>query len=249
MAGRGDDVVKSVGRVFEVLELFDREKGALNATEVERVLAYPQSSTLALLKSMVALGYLSFDRIERTYLPTLRVTMLGGWLEQALGGEVMLDALMKDIGERTGETVTLSCQNDLEMQFMTIRPGKNPLTLNMQSGEIAPLFRSIVGLVGLSTKADRDIRTLIDRVNRITRVPSQRVDAAIVMAEIAEIRARGYGVGYSRYIPSVGAIAWPLPVKVGWRAIVLSVAGPVEAIRAAESDIVQSVNAILKAAS
>ena len=54
-----DSIVKSVGRVFEVLELFDAERAALTATTIARTLKYPASSTVALLKSIVRLGYLT----------------------------------------------------------------------------------------------------------------------------------------------------------------------------------------------
>ena len=78
-----DSIVKSVGRVFEVLELFDAERAALTATAIARALKYPASSTVALLKSMVRLGYLTYDPSERTYFPTLRMALISHWLEKS----------------------------------------------------------------------------------------------------------------------------------------------------------------------
>lgn len=247
MAERVDDGVKSAGRVFAVLELFDRVQMPLSATAIERELDFPQSSTLALLKTMVALGYLSFDRIDRCYLPTPRVTLLGHWLEAAMEGEVGLQALLEEIGDATGETAALSCQNDLVMQFLAVRPGRNPLTLNARAGDTGPLFRSIIGLSALSQKTDRDIRRLADRIARRPEDGAPPVDIVAVLAEIAAIRRDGHGTGYSRYIHSVGAIAWPLPTGRVKRPIVLSVAGPVESIRATEADIIRTVDTILAA--
>ena len=86
LAGVVEAVLLAAGRpvsVAQLLELFDEHQGPLTATQVERRLGFPQSSTLALLKSMVRLGYLSFDRMGRQYLPTLRVATLGRWLERA----------------------------------------------------------------------------------------------------------------------------------------------------------------------
>lgn len=54
-------VVKSAGRVFEVLELFRSARRQLTAAEVGHALGYPKSSTNALLRSLVALGYLVVD--------------------------------------------------------------------------------------------------------------------------------------------------------------------------------------------
>lgn len=247
MAIDNDDVVKSVGRVFAVLEMFDEVKGAVNATQIERQLGYPQSSTLALLKSMVKLGYLSFDRIERTYYPTLRVAMLGEWLMTSLHGDGHLEALMDEVSQITGETVSLSCQNDLHMQFLKLRPGTKPLTLNIQPGEIAPLFGSVIGLTALSEKSDAEIAKIAERVNRRARQPDKKVNVATALAEIGRIRETGYCVGYNSYIHSLGVAAWVIPSKVGGRSIVLSVAGPSDSIQAEEKDIIKAVTAALKA--
>ena len=171
MAIGGDDVVKSVGRVFEVLQLFDARRAPLRATDVERALHYPQSSTLALLKSMVRLGYLAFERLDRTYLPTMRVAALGHWLDAAFHGEGRLAALLEDLGESTSETVCLSCQNDLSMQFTQVRLGSQGLILSVRPGDLAPLFQSAIGLTALSARPDAAIRKLAQRMNRQVRGP------------------------------------------------------------------------------
>jgi IclR family KDG regulon transcriptional repressor len=246
MAIGGDDVVKSVGRVFEVLQLFDARREPLSATDVERALGYPQSSTLALLKSMVRLGYLAFDRLDRSYLPTMRVAALGHWLDAAFQGEGRLAALLEDVGEATSETVCLSCQNDLSMQFTQVRLGTQGLILSVRPGDLAPLFQSAIGLTALSARPDPAIRKLALRVNRQARGTTPKVDPETVLQRVRRIRAAGHGVGYDMYITGIGAIAWVLlPANVP-RPIVLSVGGPVARIRARETHIVKVTRAALR---
>jgi len=242
-----EDVVKSVGRVFEVLELWRTAREPLNATQVERQLNYPQSSTLALLKSLVKLGYLSFDRIERTYFPTMRVAHLGEWLETSVYGNGQLPALIEEVSDRTGETVSLSCQNDLQMQFVQIRPGSKPLMVNIQVGAFAPLFSSTVGWTALSIKPDADIAKLVGRQNRRSKPAELKASLPAVMEQVEQVRARGYGIGFDTYVHSVGAVAWVLPGDNQTRPLVLSVAGPSDAIRAEADHIVRSVRAAFKA--
>jgi len=40
-------------------------------------LGYPVSSGAAMLKSLVSLGYLEYDRKTQTYLPTMRIAVAG----------------------------------------------------------------------------------------------------------------------------------------------------------------------------
>jgi len=241
-----NDVVKSVGRVFAVLEMFASHRSGMNATEVERLLDYPKSSTLALLKSMVALGYLSYDRMERSYFPTIRVAQLGHWIDET-DARHDLYALVEDAAAATGETVTIASQNDLKMQFLTVVTGSNPLMLNFRPGMTGPLFQSNMGMVALAQKSDAEIRRLAERMNRRAGRHGEKVqDLASTMQKIEEIRQAGFGIGYGNYIDEVGVISWPLIASGRTNPLVLSIGGPVEAVRAAEQQIIRRMAVILR---
>jgi DNA-binding IclR family transcriptional regulator len=241
-----DDVVKSVGRVFEVLELFDRRREPLSATDVERSLGYPQSSTLALLKSMVKLGYLSFDQLDRRYLPTMRVASLGHWVEASFHGEGRLAALVDEIGTLTGETVCLSCRNDLVMQFTHVRLSTQGLILNVAPGAMAPLFRSAIGLCALGAHPDAAIRKLVQRFNRRTRNPADKVDTDKVLQSVHRAQATGYALRYETYIPGISAIAWLLRPETGGQPIVLSIGGPTDRVRHREASIIRTARSAIR---
>jgi DNA-binding IclR family transcriptional regulator len=240
----GDDIVKSAARVFAVLELFEAEQRPMTATAIERALQWPQSSTLALLKTMVQLGYLALDPLERRYEPTLRLSNLGRWVG-ARFVQGHLDDLIREVAEATGETVSIVGQNDLWMEFLSVRAGRNPLTLNIDPGSRAPLFNSTIGMVALSCRTDREIAELGKRVRKLPAGERETPDMAHVAEEIAGIRKRGHAIGYGRYIASIGAIAWPLRQDGDPRPLVLSVAGPAEMIHQAEAAIVAAVENIL----
>ena len=68
---------KSARRVMEILELFDQVRRPMSLKEVCDRLGLAPSSGIALLKSLVFVGYLEFDKASRTYLPTLFVNIVG----------------------------------------------------------------------------------------------------------------------------------------------------------------------------
>ena len=88
-------VVKSVGRVFAVLELFRECRESLNSNSVAEALGYPKSSTIVLLKSMAELGYLAFDHKSKSYFPTPKVSDLGSWLSPELLRGGVVDLVME----------------------------------------------------------------------------------------------------------------------------------------------------------
>ncbi len=80
-------VIKSARRVFEVLEYFDDVRRPASLHDIVSHFGYPLSSGYSLLKSIVAMGYLDYDKASRTYMPTMRVATLGHWVQDALFGD------------------------------------------------------------------------------------------------------------------------------------------------------------------
>lgn len=240
-------VVKSAGRVFEVLELFDAERQAMTATAIARALKYPASSTVALLKSMVNLGYLSHDPGERTYFPTIQLAAVSRWLEDSFFVEGHLLELMDDLAAATGEQVMLCWQNELAMQFIRANtPDKGAGRPLASSGTRLPLFESVVGLTALTLKRDVEIAHLAERC----RAQEAKVDLPAAMEQVRAFRSLGYGIGVDAHAPATGpgtsTVAWPLRHRRSSRCIVVSVCGPTERIKAETRNIVQAGKLALK---
>src|SRR3954464_13358310 len=79
--------MKSAGRVLEILEYFDDIQRSSTVMEVANALGYPQSSASALLRSLVATGYLNFDPRTRMYITSSRVALLGSWVNSQFFAE------------------------------------------------------------------------------------------------------------------------------------------------------------------
>ena len=125
---RGTPIVKSVARTCQTLVYFDEVRRPLSVVEVSKELGYPQSSTSALLKSLVELGFLTHDAKRKSYFPTERVPLLGSWMNPDLFGEGIIQRLLKAISERTRHVVVLATKNGDEAEYVhLIRPKKSPI--------------------------------------------------------------------------------------------------------------------------
>lgn len=234
-------VVKSAGRVFEVLEMFRRAQRELSAAEIGQVLGYPKSSTNALLKSLVALGYLLVDRRSLLYFPSQSVTQLGDWIpSQVLVSGDALNVL-EEVHAVTKETVTLTVQKDLACRFLRVVPGAFPIALRLTEGFVAPLFASAVGMAIVAQLTDDDIASLVERTNRRTRRRSKRVDLTKIMTGVLTTRAQGYVVVYDALFPDTGAIAAPFPSEANAFPMAIGVGGLRERIRRNEPAIVRAI--------
>ena len=115
-------LVKSAARVFAILEQFDRVRRPQRLKEIAAALGDPVSSVAALLKSMTAQGYLSFELRTRCYVPTARLARIVSWVpfetfEQGVVGETM-----RILQKQTNEMVVLSAEAGIHVEYVqTVR--------------------------------------------------------------------------------------------------------------------------------
>ena len=219
-------VVSSVGRAFEFLEYFRVERRPLSLKAMVDHFGYPLVSTADILKTLLHLGYLSFDVKSKTYLPTPRLFELSSWLSQDL-----LDPfdLMKDLHrfhDATGLAVLLGTTNDVELQTI----------VNLEAGEVIYgrarrcLFTSGTGVALLSALDDEIIERLYRLAATRNLFDRNELSLAKVRAEIAAVRLRGYIASRNCLRPGRMVVAMPLPVTYSGRRLALGCSGPADEI-------------------
>lgn len=238
-------VVKSAGRVFEVLELFRGKREQLSGAEIGQALGYPKSSTNALLKGLVSLGYLVRNARTLRYFPSLGVTRLGDWIPSVVLAAGDAFEILAEVHAATQETVTLTVQSDLSVSFLKVIPGTFPISLRMTEGFLAPLFTTAVGTAILSQLPDDEIIGLATRANERARRKADRIDMDRVIRKIREARARGFTVRYDAVFPDTGAIAVPFPSDMDGFPMAIGVGGLRERIRRNEAAIHRAIRASL----
>lgn len=179
---------RSATRALDVLELFGQERRPIRAVEVSMALGFHPSTTNQLLKTMVDSGHLVFDARSKTYLPSTRLVDFGEWIVSHYEPGGRLRDLIRDLGERSGITVTLSTPNDLFMQVIDL---VLPLGNSEVRGLQISLFGSAIGSAYLSTLDTEEVARLAYRA----RIPDEHLPT--ILAAARKIRLDGYAEGVS----------------------------------------------------
>lgn len=237
MNARKPTKIKSAIRALEILELFSNVRKALSSTEVGFMLGYPKSSANVLLKCLTDQGYLTLDPLSMQYFPTLRPTALGEWIPSALYGLGDASAMLQEVHDLTGETVTLSMRTGMSMRFIRVLPGKFSLSLRMEEGSLAPLIGSSVGAAFLGTRTSDEVQLLARSATAMARTRSARLAIELALEQVAQSRKRGYSVIYGSMFPDIGAVAMPLPPASEGNVLVMAVGGLDHRIRRTERPI------------
>lgn len=221
--------VKSAVRVLEIFEYFDEVRRPATIQEIAQHLGYPHSSTTALLKSLVGLGYLEHDPKNKSFFPTIRLSLLGNWIEAETLPIRNIHRLMSFLSDETGCTVTLAIRTNIHAQYIKVIQGTTPIRFHVKPGTKRLLPFSTVGRVLLGELPPEKARALITQA--IAAAPSGRTETlSKIEEEVAKTRRRGYGFYTGLVTPNATMLAMPLrtgsPTHTDARVVVLGIGAP-----------------------
>jgi len=234
-----DDVVKSAARVLQILEFFDDVQCEATVIDVSENLGYPQSSTSALLRSLVSLGYLHHNPRNRTYITSSRVALLGSWVNRYFFQDGKVIRLMKDLNQLTGDTVVLATRNGLQAQYIHVLQATSSVRLHLTLGSVRPLAGSGAGLALLSTMQDAEVTRLVNRINAEQQDPTKIVKVRELLTTLGEVRRVGYAFTTNMVTQGGGILAAPLPRIPGQPPLVVGIGGVSEVMTARKQELLQ----------
>jgi DNA-binding IclR family transcriptional regulator len=200
-------VIKTAGRVFQVLEYLREVRRPVTVREISEKLGYPLSSAQVLLKSVATLGYLRYDSSVRAYLATPRLASLGDWVMDSMfeGGQLL--GVLGEIARETGFTAILAVENDIYAQYVHVIFGGRAIQFNVQPGTRRLLCMSGLGWALLAASSDEHVARTIHRSNLRLKPGGQQVDPAVVKAHVETTRQNGYSFSKGVVTDGIGIIA------------------------------------------
>lgn len=240
---RGKDVVKSAGRSLEVLELLRDAQKPLRLTDIASALNLPQSSASMLIRSLISMGYLI--RQDRSYAPSMRITLLGNWLNDAMFSQGNLMSLIQEISHLTGDTVILATRNGLFVEVLAVVPGRMDSLHHTRPGDARPLTRAMLGHVILSAMNRPEAEALVLRINAEQKRPERRVKFQSLVPVFDRIRQNGYGYAEGT-IPNGANVVVQLPPGPFGDTLVVGNAGTIARIHPRREEILSLMRATIR---
>jgi DNA-binding IclR family transcriptional regulator len=208
----GDSIVKSARRSLQILEVFAECRRPLKLTEIAHELEMPPSSTSALLKSLMQLGYLSLNPETRAFFPTQMVAFLGSWLADD-DQQGTLSALLAELSRLTRETVILGVEAGRYVQYVNVVQGSHPIRYHTKPGIRRALPAANLGIALLSRKEDGAIGLILRALNAQMRPDEKQFVPGEVMRNVRLYRSQGYIYRPSILVPGAGVIGTLLPIQ------------------------------------
>lgn len=243
---RAEKTVKSARRVLEIFEFFAQTHAPATVKELSQQLGYPQSSTSTLLTSLLSLGYLRYDPVERSYRPTLRVMLLGSWVHDEIFGHGSVISLLENLRQEFGHSVLVGMQQGIHVRYIVTLCSENTGLPPFATGTLRPICRAALGKVLLARKRKSEISLIARRANAQEADPERRVSVPRLLEELEQCRQQGWAQSHGGVVPGRNVLAMALPPMAGQPEMAIGLGGPQEVIAEQHELIVARLKAIGK---
>jgi DNA-binding IclR family transcriptional regulator len=234
--------VKSAERTLALFELFSLRQRPLTVGRIASELNMPQASVSMLLTNLRELGYVAYDPVRRTYTPTIRVALLGSWINRRFDEAGSLTARLTELQNRIEETVFLGIQNGPHGQYVLVLYQDKPRSMKILSGALKLMTVSAIGRSLLALKPDQEVLRWLHRCNAEATEPHHRISASAILSIVNEVRRLGYAQTRGDVTPTYGAIAVPIPFALGGAPMSIGAGVPLERIDEKRELIVGALN-------
>jgi DNA-binding IclR family transcriptional regulator len=216
--------LQSVARAIRALELI-AETGELGVTELGRLLDVHKATASRLVTTLAQRGLLERDRVSEKYRLGFGLIRLAGAAMAGLDLVRTAHPILDDLAERTRETVNLGVLSGDAVVYVDQISGTRAIVSVSWVGRRTPLHCTSNGKVLLANlpAAERD-RLLERPLERLT--PTTIVDVDALLAQLGEVRLRGYAQTLEELEEGLNAVAAPVRQADGEVIAALSVSGP-----------------------
>lgn len=205
--------VLAIARALQVIEILAEASGGLSLSELARRLDVNKQVAIRITESLEGAGFIFRQPASDLLFLSYRVCNIG---ERMLHSARLLEqcsAVLRRLADQTGELARLALveQEDL-FWVLAAASQKRMLQINPLYTPGIKLHGTATGKAWLSTMPDARVRAILTRRKLATWTPNTMTDMGRILADLAEVRRRGWATSIEESEPGVSAVAAPITI-------------------------------------
>lgn len=232
-------MIKSAGRVLDVLEVLAASPVPLGVNEIARRLTIPRSSSSLLLRTLGGRGYVSRDGDGYR----LNAEFVQGWVA-GLDTHLVTVArpIMASVVDRTGESVFLGVLTpDWTVRYLDKLVSPQDIRYDADIASRRPAHCTSIGLVLLAYRPPRDVKRWLRSAPLERHTSRTLTSRSGVLAVLEKVRRAGYAVNVDGRVVGVSGVSAPIRGHDGEVVAALNVAAPTARFAQVESRMTDAV--------
>lgn len=219
-------IIQSVTNALDLLEEFRGEDTELGVTELSKRLGLHKNNVFRLLATLESRGYMEQNKVTGNYRLGLKVLELGQVFIKHMGLLKMARPILEEIVERCNETSYLGVIRDDRVVYVDVVEATRPVRVISRVGVGLPVYCSAVGKAQIAFESADEVDRILNE-NPMKRYTAHTLaDRGQVLAQLDEIRQRGYALDDEEYDEGIRCVG--VPVRDYTRRVIagLSISGP-----------------------
>lgn len=204
--------VKSADRVLQILEALGSSALPLSLAELARTRRIPKSSLHSLIATLLHRGWVELDGKSGRYSLGIRSLQLASSYLDLRGLTDRAATTLDWLAVASDETVQFARLDNTEVVYLAKRQSRHPVQLISDVGTRLPVNATALGKAILAEYTDDEIRGMLPAsLPALTKRSLTSLDA--LLAQLADVRQRGYAVDDEEAIEGISCFAVALPQR------------------------------------
>ena len=219
--------LSSVANAIRLLKAFNDDEYELGVSSLAKRLGLAKSTVHRLASTLIKDDMLEQDKETGKYRLGLALFELGARVRRKMNVFNEAQLALKDLVEKTGETAHLTVLDHASVLFLYKFESRQAIRMKSVLGARVPAHCSADGKALLAYQTNEMIESIaVGGLAALT--PKTIIDVGQLMADLAQVRARGYAVDDEETEVGLRAIAAPIRDHTGEVVAAISVAGPIQ---------------------
>ncbi|MBI4589707.1 MAG: IclR family transcriptional regulator [Candidatus Rokubacteria bacterium] len=203
--------VASVHRAVRILEALASHAHGIALTDLSARLGYGKGTLSKILDTLERQGYVRQDPLTDRFHLSWRLLALAFGHAQRLGVPTIFFPILQELADETDELVQLALVDGDRLLFVAKAEGVGQrIRMLPLVGMAAPLHATASGKIWLASLPEAEARAILRREGLPPLAPKTMTDRRRLLADLREVRRRGYAVVDEELVEGGGAVAAPI---------------------------------------
>jgi IclR family transcriptional regulator, KDG regulon repressor len=221
-----ENMVKSVSRALDIIDIVSLEKDGLGVTEIAKQMDINKSSVYRILSTLVRYGYMEQDEETSRYKLGYKFLEMSSKLLESIDLRKEVKPYLQELEKETNEVIHLVVYDQGEVIYIEKLEGTETLRMHSKVGKRAPMHCTAVGKAILAHLPSNVVLDILERKGMPRHTDKTITDQDEFLKELAQVKQKGYALDLEENEYGIRCIAVPIFDHVGRVIAAVSVSGP-----------------------
>ena len=221
-----ENMVKSVSRALDIIQLVSMKKGGLGVTEIANQIDINKSSVYRILSTLVQYGFIEQDTETGRYKLGYKFLEISSKLLESIDLREEAKQSLLELENETNEVIHLVVYDQGEVVYIEKLEGNEILRMHSKVGKRAPMHCTSVGKAILAHLPINVVLDILDRKGMPLHTDKTITNKEEFLKELQEVKQKGYALDLEENEYGITCIAAPIFDHLEKVVAAVSVSGP-----------------------